>query len=128
MHMRKLMTMAAMALTLGACAGEPTGVKQAPPATARKTVTALSVDITGPNVMSALSAQNGCYWYADVHGGTAPYTYSWAVPNGWHYSYGSYILGYPTTSGDVEVWVTDANQNTAYTAYPITLTRSGAAC
>ena len=67
--------------------------------------TALSVELEGPN---AISANSVCYWQAHAWGGSGTYNYVWSGFS-WYYDYGATILGQLDAWGsptyvEVTVW------------------------
>lgn len=84
----------------------------------------MTVTIGGP---SRIKPNTTCYWWANVSGGTAPYTYSWSGgtmvsvsdADYWAKSAASFSLG---------VTVTDSNSHSVFVSKSVTVSSTAAAC
>jgi hypothetical protein len=84
----------------------------------------MSVTIYGPGTIRSNST---CYWWANVSGGTAPYTYYWY--GGVSSSRTDYeFFAYATRSFYLDVKVTDANGNVAWGSRYINVTTNAGIC
>ncbi|HYR09027.1 MAG TPA: hypothetical protein VEQ60_14695, partial [Longimicrobium sp.] len=84
----------------------------------------MTVTIYGPGTIRPNST---CYWWANVSGGTAPYTYYWyGGVSSWRTDYE--FFAYATRSFYLDVKVTDANGNVAWGSRYINVTTNTGAC
>lgn len=84
----------------------------------------MTVTIYGPGTIRPNST---CYWWANVSGGTAPYTYYWyGGVSSWRTDYE--FFAYATRSFWLDVKVTDANGNVAWGSRYINVTSNTGAC
>jgi hypothetical protein len=84
----------------------------------------MTVTIYGPGT---IRPNTTCYWWADVSGGTAPYTYYWyGGVSSWRTD--SEFWAYATRSFWLDVKVTDANGNVAWGSRYINVTTNTGAC
>lgn len=85
----------------------------------------LSVSIHGP---SPVRSGATCTWYADVSGGTAPYSYSWSASGGSGYASGSWYTNSSSTSFTLYLTVTDATGASQSTSRWVTVNSTAPAC
>lgn len=84
----------------------------------------MSVTIYGPGT---IRPNNTCYWWANVSGGTGPYTYYWYGGTSSNRT-GEEFWAYATRSFYLDVKVTDANGNIAWGSRYINVTLNTGAC
>lgn len=85
---------------------------------------AMSVTIQGPG---KILPNHTCYWYANVSGGTGPYTYYWyGGSSSWRTDPDFYASA--SRSFYLDVKVTDANGNVAWGSRYVTVTTNTGAC
>jgi len=81
----------ALAVAAAACGGEPTAPQTPAAPGARRTLTALGIELTAP---TKVGTGEGCWYYANAYGGSGTYYISWSGVSGYHYANDTQVLGW----------------------------------
>ncbi|HET6233045.1 MAG TPA: hypothetical protein VFE05_23410 [Longimicrobiaceae bacterium] len=109
----KWMSILALAAAVAGCESGASTARSTGPTGPRLTLSSSSVSLNGP---SPVHAGSTCVYYANVSGGTAPYSYSWSASGGTFSDLGDGVIeATRSTVGilNLSVTVTDANNDTA---------------
>ena len=71
-----------------------------------------------------------CEWFANISGGTPPYTYEWRMGSIFNppQSYGPYVQYESQTNFLARVWVTDATNRTVFTSISVSVSSGAPEC
>jgi hypothetical protein len=120
-HVKKWMLGSVLAVATAAVPGVELAHRNATPAAAPRAT--LSVSISGG---TDIQPNTQCYWWANVQGGTPPYTYAWSGGTALSGLNALEYSAYSASSFNVAVQVTDAaNQRTSAFNYVIVDSSAG---
>ncbi len=125
--MLKALSLALMVLLLGTIVAVPSSQAYATPVqqTPGDTLNSLTVSISGLRVVRPNAT---CTWFANVSGGTPPYSYAWYANGIYVGAYEDLIYKVTSSQTTIAVWVSDAAGGSVSTSINVTTSSTARAC